>query len=96
MALRALVIDSQDNVANLVGEGKSGQEVECEVEGGETKRVTLQDDVPLYHKFALVEIETGERVCKYGHTIGKATRDIREGQHVHAHNIESLRGRGDR
>lgn len=95
MALRALVIHAEDNVANLVGEGQEGQEVQCEIAGGETKQVTLLNDVPLYHKFALVGIEAGEEICKYGYVIGKAIRDIEQGEHVHAHNIESLRGRGD-
>jgi len=33
---------------------------------------------------------------KYGEPIGIATRDIRSGQHVHVHNLESARGRGDK
>lgn len=34
-------------------------------------------------------------VIKYGEIIGKASVEIRKGQHVHVHNLESLRGRGD-
>ena len=33
---------------------------------------------------------------KYGEVIGAATRDIRVGEHVHVHNVEGKRGRGDR
>jgi altronate dehydratase small subunit len=32
---------------------------------------------------------------KYGEIIGKATTDIKPGQHVHVHNVAGTRGRGD-
>ena len=32
---------------------------------------------------------------KYGEEIGMASADIREGEHVHIHNLESMRARGD-
>jgi altronate dehydratase small subunit len=35
-------------------------------------------------------------VIKYGETIGLATSDISPGEHVHVHNVEGQRGRGDR
>ena len=41
------------------------------------------------------KISKGENLIKYGEAIGQATQDIEEGQHVHVHNVESLRGRGD-
>lgn len=37
----------------------------------------------------------GDTVWKYGQSIGKATENIEVGDHVHVHNIEPLRGRGD-
>ncbi len=33
---------------------------------------------------------------KYGQVIGRATKDIEAGGHVHVHNLESTRGRGDK
>jgi altronate dehydratase small subunit len=41
------------------------------------------------------KISKGQDVLKYGEVIGQATQDISEGKHVHVHNVESLRGRGD-
>ena len=35
-------------------------------------------------------------MLKYGIVIGRATHDIQQGQHVHVHNVEALRGRGDK
>ncbi len=96
MTLRALVIHPDDNVGNLIGPGTKGQTVECTVEGGgQTRVVTLVDDIPANHKFAPVDIQAGEPIVKYGLTIGRASCDIKKGQHVHVQNIESNRGRGD-
>ena len=96
MSLRALIIHSSDNVANLIGSGKKGETVQCIIEGtDETSSVTLLDDIPPNHKIAPVDIEAGQPIIKYGLCIGKASCDIKAGQHVHVHNIESNRGRGD-
>jgi len=96
MSLRAWIIHPDDNVANLIGPGNKGEPVECTVEGEEgTRVVTLLDDIPANHKFAPVDVKSGEAIIKYGLSIGRASCDIRSGQHVHVHNIESNRGRGD-
>ena len=96
MSLRALIISPQDNVANLIGPGDKGQSVECTVEGEDAKQtVTLLDDIPSNHKFAPTDIKAGDPIIKYGLDIGRASCDIKEGQYVHIHNIESNRGRGD-
>ena len=62
---------------------------------GETGAVELKSAIPLGHKFALRDIAGGREVIKYGETIGVATSVIRRGEHVHLHNVEGLRGRGD-
>jgi altronate dehydratase small subunit len=96
MSLRALIVHENDNVANLIGPGTKGQSVECVVEGKQqTRAVTLLDDIPPNHKFAPVDIKSGEAIVKYGLSIGRASCDIQKGRHVHVHNIESNRGRGD-
>jgi altronate dehydratase small subunit len=96
MSLRALIIHPDDNVANLIGPGKKGESVECTIEGREgTETVILLDDIPSNHKFAPADIKSGEPIIKYGLDIGRASCDIRQGEYVHVHNIESNRGRGD-
>lgn len=57
--------------------------------------VDLKEDIPLGHKFSLRYIGKGKNIIKYGQTIGKASIPIESGRHVHMHNVESLRGRGD-
>ena len=55
----------------------------------------LTDPIPYQHKFSLVPIALDEDIVKYGEVIGRATQRILQGDHVHIHNVESLRGRGD-
>jgi altronate hydrolase len=47
----------------------------------------LRSDVPSGHKVALVDIDAGEQVRKYGEVIGVATEAIPAGSHVHVHNL---------
>ncbi|MBQ8525756.1 MAG: altronate dehydratase [Clostridia bacterium] len=41
------------------------------------------------HKYALRDIACGENIIKYGSAIGHATSDIRQGEHVHTHNVKT-------
>jgi len=67
------------------------------IETGEnTIDITLVQTIPFGHKFALKDIESGEPIIKYGEVIGLATVKVMKGMHVHVHNTEGLRGRGDR
>jgi altronate dehydratase small subunit len=96
MSLKAMIIHPEDNVANLIGPGNKGDRVDCVTEGCEKPAsITLNDDIPANHKFAAKDLKSGESVVKYGLVIGRASCDIRQGDYVHVHNIESNRGRGD-
>lgn len=92
---KVFVIDREDNVGTAVGEP---------IQAGETvgtdgritdKTVLARADIPYGHKIALADIARGAPVIKYGLSIGSATADIKAGDHVHIHNVESNRGRGD-
>ncbi len=91
---KAIVINSKDNVANALTDIHAGETVEVIVNNSPIE-ITPLDDISLGHKFAIRKISKGEAVIKYGETIGRATEDIRVGNHVHIHNVESLRARGD-
>ena len=41
------------------------------------------------HKYAARDIKSGENIIKYGQPIGHATCDIKEGEHVHVHNVKT-------
>lgn len=91
---KALVMDSKDNVATAISELKGGEEVPVLI-GPERVQVRIGEAIPFGHKFAIEEIRKGSDVVKYGESIGRSTADIGVGQHVHTHNVESMRGRGD-
>ena len=57
--------------------------------------VKVLNDIPYGHKIAIIQIDAKAQVTKYGEAIGITTALIRTGEHVHVHNIESTRGRGD-
>jgi altronate dehydratase len=83
----ALRIAEQDSVAVALKPLSRGSTVAV---GSRT--LLLADDIPVYHKFALKEIKSGEKVIKYGESIGEATEDIAAGGYVHIHNVKTLRG----
>lgn len=58
--------------------------------------VTIKNTIEFGHKFAVIPIRKGEDILKYGEVIGMANRDIEAGQHVHVHNLDGKRGRGDK
>ncbi len=95
MALEALLLNPRDNVATAVRQLESGQGVIIK-NGQSNIDIVLLEIIPSGHKFALRDIEQGEKIIKYGEVIGQATTRINEGEHVHVHNVEGLRGRGDR
>ena len=80
----AIRIHKEDSVAVAVRPLPQGCQVT--VEG---QAYTLQNEIPFGHKFALRDIAEGERVIKYGHTIGYATSPIRAGEWVHVHNVKT-------
>jgi len=94
MGKRAIVVHESDNVATSLRDLKKGEEICLEIGDTECK-VVLLNDIPFAHKFALKNIDSGENIIKYGEIIGKASKPIKTGEHVHVHNIESTRGRGD-
>ncbi len=55
-------------------------------------KVTLLQDIPQGHKFALAKIKSGDAVIKYGNQIGIAKEDIPMGSWVHTHNIGTALG----
>ncbi len=49
----------------------------------------FEQDLNLGHKVAMRAISAGEKIIKYGVSIGSATRAIQAGEHVHLHNMQS-------
>ncbi len=82
---KVIQIESEDNVGVAVQDIFVGERVGCS--GTE---MIAQNDIPAGHKIALVTIPQGERIIKYAVTIGKSSREILQGEHVHSHNVEDI------
>lgn len=93
MNCKSIVINSLDNIAVATEQLAAG---EVAYFGDSNEPVILLNDIPMGHKFALCDIKPGEPIYKYGQIIGVSCRAISKGEHIHVHNIESQRGRGDR
>jgi len=92
----ALKIHDSDNVATIFANDiKSGMQVEVRDKKGNAEIITVADDIPYGHKVAIADIGINEQIIKYGEEIGIATKEIKKGNHVHVHNLDSMRGRGD-
>ena len=87
---KLLQMSENDNVLTCTTAIKEGDSLDC---GGAA--ITAVNDIPVYHKIANAFIPAGSEVYKYGEVIGVASFDIRPGEHVHVHNLEGARGRGD-
>ena len=92
---RAIVMNSKDNTATAVEAIEANAAVVVSI-AGQDVTVAVRQAIPFGHKFALQAIEPTAAIIKYGATIGYATKPIGCGEHVHVHNLESGRGRGDK
>ncbi len=90
----AIMLHETDNVATALRDLAAGEESVVGIQE-HTRRVRVGQPIAFGHKLAVVEIGQGDYIRKYGEIIGRATQAIPLGMHVHVHNIESLRGRGD-
>ena len=84
----AIQIDAGDNVVTLVDDATAGDSVQYTTSDGH-QDVTVLSDVPFGHKVAIQDLQAGEPVIKYHEVIGRASRAIRRGEHVHVHNVQS-------
>lgn len=85
---QCLKIDPADNVATALSELYEGTVVSF---GEHTIR--LRNTINRGHKFALTDLDPGSDVIKYGSCIGRASRAIAAGEHVHTHNLATKLGR---
>ncbi len=88
----AILIDPKDNVAVAVKALDKGQTAFVK---GETfaAEIILASDIAFGHKFATSDLAVETEIIKYGEVIGKASCDIKKGEHVHDHNIVGIRGK---
>jgi (2R)-sulfolactate sulfo-lyase subunit alpha len=90
---KALIHAQADYVAVATDDIKSDEDFVAVYMDAEGKQINVhsKDPVNLGHKIALRNIHKGEKVIEYGEVIGAATQEISAGQHIHTHNLKSLR-----
>lgn len=81
-------IHPEDNVAVALKPLASGSAMDVD-----QAAVTLLEEIPQGHKFALTDIPAGSSVIKYGCAIGIAKENIAAGAWIHTHNLKT--GLGD-
>ncbi|HGL6480026.1 TPA: UxaA family hydrolase [Clostridioides difficile] len=89
--INAVIIDEKDNVAVAIEAIAKGSEISFKLKDKTVKTITALDDIIIYHKLAIKDMAKGDKVTKYGEHIGEANQEIKSGQHVHIHNVRSVR-----
>ncbi len=84
METKYLRINPADNVAVAIVNLPAGEHLS--VDGIE---ITLNEDIPAGHKFALKNFAEGENVIKYGYPIGHARMAKKQGDWMNETNIKT-------
>ena len=87
MAKYAKKIADADNVVTAVADLAAKDEATVLFKGA-TQVYSCNQDVPFGHKIAIKDIKKGDKIIKYGETIGSASKDIKKGDWVHVHNVK--------
>jgi len=91
--IQFVVHEEGDGVGVVVVEGvKAGQAlVGWIMEDDKDVKVQSKSDIPIGHKVALKDYKPGDTVIKYGVDIGKVVAPIKQGEHLHVHNVKTKR-----
>ena len=81
---RLLLLNADDNVLVCCQTLRAGSEVAIEGQA-----MTMSAPIEVGHKVARNDIDAGEKIIRYGVSIGSATSNICTGEHVHTHNLKS-------
>ncbi len=84
MKNKIIIMNSEDNCATALEVISKDDEIE--INGN---RIKINQNIDVGHKFALIDINKGDLIKKYGEIIGIAIKDITAGDWIHTHNITS-------
>lgn len=87
--IKALSINDMDNIIVAIEPITRGEVIKYKDKKNNIKEIEVLEDIIIYHKIAISDINQNEVVIKYGEYIGKAIVNIRKGTHVHIHNTVS-------
>jgi (2R)-sulfolactate sulfo-lyase subunit alpha len=85
--------DAKDTVAVVVVEGvKAGMSLSGWImDEDKMTSVDAKEDIPIGHKVALKDMNSGDTVWKYGIDMGRVVAPIKAGEHAHVQNIKTKR-----
>ena len=86
-----IIHDEKDNVGVVVIEKiTSNQDCKCWImENDKSITIKSKNEISLGHKIAMLDLNEGDTILKYGHDIGKVVKAIKKGEHVHVHNVKT-------
>lgn len=79
-----IILNNNDNVAVALNNIAKGSAI---LANG--RSIEVKQDIGAGFKISLTNIATSEKVIKFGHAIGMAKIDIKEGEKVHVENMSS-------
>jgi len=92
MRSKVLIHNHGDHVGVATDDISKDEEVVCVfMDKKDETRVKSKNGIPLGHKISLKPIAAKDKILEYGEVIGIATSNIAAGEHVHIHNLKSLR-----
>lgn len=94
MKYQVFIHEKNDDVGVAVTDLEEGDQVKAKVIKSSQnieKEIDVKEDVPLTHKVALVDMDKGHKVVEYDEVIGETSQDVETGEHVHTHNIKSIK-----
>ncbi|MED0585952.1 altronate dehydratase family protein [Bacillus subtilis] len=77
-------IHKQDNVLLALRDIQKGERLHAD-----GVSIEVKDEIKRGHKIALQPIKENDSIIKYGFPIGRATKDISIGEHIHVHNTKT-------
>ena len=86
-----IIHDEKDNVGVVVIEKITpNQDCNCWImENDKSTKIQSKNEILLGHKIAMIDLNEGDTILKYGHDIGKVVKKIKKGEHVHVHNVKT-------
>lgn len=93
MSIDFVVHDDGDSVGVVVIEGvEAGQTLTGWImDQNKTIEFDVKDAIPIGHKLAIRNLAVNDTVIKYGEDIGRVVSAIKQGEHLHVHNVKTKR-----
>ena len=90
LIIEAIVSNTSRKSVEQIEKINPKQDCSCWImEDDSSTNIQSLDEIPLGHKVAMVNLNKGDTIIKYGHDIGKVVKSIKKGEHVHVHNVKT-------